>query len=200
MRDPGVDVGDMRGLKIGLKNRATETKEPRQSRRGSLAVSKTLASRYVGGKWLGVYRRVSEAYSRAGGVGTARRRQDASDCYRPEVVVNLGSQMQSGWHRRGSAHPRLRTRPRGERGQSGVSLMIRAVFVTFKRLKINSILSNPAAVLKSDSELSRNLVGGCLRATFQTRSTARRAINLNAANDDKTDRIRSSYGHRGGDN
>ena len=53
---------------MGPKNRATETKGPRQSRRGSLAVSKTLASRYVGGKWLGVYHRVSEAYSRAGGL------------------------------------------------------------------------------------------------------------------------------------
>jgi hypothetical protein len=131
------------------------------------------------------------------GTGNGSETEDASDCYRPEVVVNLGSQMPSGWHRRGiSAFPAC-TRPRGERGLFND---FGQFFVTFKRLKINSILSNPAAVLKSDPELSRNLVGGCLRATFQTRSTARRAINLNAANDDKTDRIRGGYGHRGGDN
>jgi hypothetical protein len=62
----------------------------------------------------------------------------------------------------------------------------------------SSVLSNPAAVLESDSELRRDLVGGGLRATFQRRPAARCTIDLHAANYDQTHRIRGGYGHCGG--
>jgi hypothetical protein len=56
----------------------------------------------------------------------------------------------------------------------------------------------PLACKKPDPELSGNLVGGCLSATFQPRPTARRAIEFSAADYDKAYWTAGSYSHCGG--
>ncbi len=58
---------------------------------------------------------------------------------------------------------------------------------------IRSVLTDPASVLKTDPELSRDLVRGGLCRALQSRPTRRGAGDLQAANYDQTHQIRGGY-------